>query len=131
MIASNVKGEGLVEVTQLEKYSPYWITADGRLYEKNNFGSFTQIDKKFERFQDKGYPKTRLHSGFGELIKSEQEKATKLFDSSMLESKDKGYHSHDFSKTEKINYVQKAMSLQEKIAKRILENMNIRLIQNH
>jgi hypothetical protein len=84
MIPSTVKYEGLIEVTQTEKYSPYWSTDDGRVFEMNSFGSFKQINHSFDRFQDSGDPLTRHHSGFASIIQLEAERATLLFDSSEL-----------------------------------------------
>jgi len=84
MIPSNVKGEGLLKVTQSEKYSDYWLSEDGRVFEMNDFGSFNQINQEFHRFQDSGEAKTRLHSDFANKIKLEAEKATSIFDSSKL-----------------------------------------------
>jgi hypothetical protein len=65
MIPSGVKGEGLIKVTQVGKYSPYWVSDDQRLFEKNRFGSFKEINYQFERFQDDGDVRNRSHSGFG------------------------------------------------------------------
>ena len=84
MIPSTVKYEGLIQVTQNEKYSTYWTADDGRLFEMNSFGSFKQINHSFERFQDSGDPLTRYHSDFSSIIKSEAERAALLFDSSEL-----------------------------------------------
>ncbi|MFZ9006770.1 MAG: hypothetical protein ACO293_08335 [Nitrosopumilaceae archaeon] len=84
MIPSPLKGEGLIKVTQNEKYSDLWSTDDGRIFEKNSFGSFKQTNYEFERFQDTGDPKSRLHSGFASLIELEAEKAKAIFDSSEL-----------------------------------------------
>jgi len=84
MIPSNVKGEGLVKVTQTEKYSDYWVSEDGRLFEMNSFGSFNQVNQEFHRFQDSGEAKTRLHSDFANKIKLEAEKAASIFDASQL-----------------------------------------------
>jgi len=84
MIPSPVRNEGLIQLTQTEKYGPHWITEDGRTFEKNDFGSFKQINQSFERFQDKGEPRTRLHSEFGALLVNEQKRATAVFDASQL-----------------------------------------------
>ncbi|MFB5614768.1 MAG: hypothetical protein ACE5RI_06650, partial [Candidatus Nitrosomaritimum yanchengensis] len=84
MIPSPLKGEGLIKVTQNAKYSDYWSTDDGRIFEKNSFGSFKQINHEFKRFQDTGDPKSRLHSAFANLIELEAEKAKAIFDSSEL-----------------------------------------------
>ena len=50
----------------------------------NQYGSFKQVNQTFERFQDKGEPLTRLHSGFGGMIVDEQYRALEIFDSSKL-----------------------------------------------
>ena len=84
MIPSNIKNEGLIKVTQTEKYSDYWISDDGRMFEMNNFGSFKEINQSFERFQDKGEPTTRLHSGFAKVVESEKFRALDVFNSTKL-----------------------------------------------
>jgi hypothetical protein len=76
MIPSPTKGEGLIKVTQNEKYSDYWTSDDGRIFEKNVFGSFKHINYSFERFQDSGNAFTRQHSAFGSIIKYENERAS-------------------------------------------------------
>ncbi len=81
MIPSNLKNQGLIQITQTSKYSHLWTTEDGIIFEENDFGTFNQINKQFERFQDPGEPKTRLHSGFGGIIAYEQKRATLLFNS--------------------------------------------------
>ncbi len=86
MIPSQVRNEGLIQVTQTEKYSSHWIAEDDRIFERNDFGSFKQVNIEFERFQDLGEPKTRLHSGFGGIIADEQKRALDIFDSSNLVS---------------------------------------------
>jgi len=83
MIPSNVKYEGLLQVTQTEKYSPYWASEDGRIFEMNSFGSFKQINQSFERFQDTGTAYTRVHSGFGGVMAYELKRATQVFDASV------------------------------------------------
>jgi hypothetical protein len=84
MIPSSVKNEGLIQVTQTEKYNSNWITEDGRIFERNDQGSFKQTNITFERFQDTGEPRDRLHSGFGGIIAYEQKRATDVFDASTL-----------------------------------------------
>jgi len=123
MIPSNIKSEGLVKVTQLEKYSPYWITDDGRIFEKNSFGSFTQINQKFERFQDKGEPRTRLHSGFGGIIEKEKIKAVEIFDSRGIISELPPSFAYEFPETVKRidEKTRQEMLIQEQIAKKILD----------
>jgi len=84
MIPSPVRNEGLIQLVQTEKYSPQWITGDGRMFERNEYGSFKQINLTFERFQDTGEPKNRLHSEFEAVMVAEQEKARAIFDASKL-----------------------------------------------
>ena len=84
MIPSPERYEGLIPLTQTEKYSHLWTAEDGRIFEENDFGTFNQINKQFERFQDTGEPKTRLHSGFGGIIAYEQKRATDVFDATKL-----------------------------------------------
>jgi hypothetical protein len=84
MIPSNLKNQGLVQITQTSKYSALWTAEDGRIFEENDFGTFNQINESFERFQDTGEPKTRLHSGFGGIIAYEQKRAADVFDASLL-----------------------------------------------
>ncbi|MEJ2259788.1 MAG: hypothetical protein P8X78_04675 [Nitrosopumilaceae archaeon] len=122
MIPSNVKNQGLLKVTQNEKYSKYWSSDDGRLFEMNSFGSFKEINQSFERFQDSGEPKTRLHSGFDGVILSEQDRASKLFDSSKLISKlpdSFGYHYEYNERMDEI--MKKQMLVEEQKAKEMLE----------
>ena len=84
MIPSPTRNEGLIQLIQTEKYSPLWKATDGRMFEKNDFDSFKEINMSFERFQDSGEPRNRLHSGFEQSVLSEQEKATAVFDASKL-----------------------------------------------
>jgi len=126
MIPSAVKYEVLLKVTQVAKYSPDWVAEDGRMFEMNSFGSFKQINYKFERFQDTGNPYTRAHSGFGGIISYEQNRATEVFDSSKLVSELPESFAYIFPETgERITeeMIQK-MLLQEQIAKEILDEMD-------
>ncbi|MDX1442015.1 MAG: DUF11 domain-containing protein, partial [Nitrosopumilaceae archaeon] len=84
LIPSNLKSQGLILVTQTEKYSPYWIAEDGRMFERNNFGSFKEINQSFQRFQDSGEPRNRLHSGFNQILEEESKKALQIFDSTKI-----------------------------------------------
>jgi len=84
MIPSTVKYEGLIKVTQNDKFSKYWTTDDGRIFEMNSFGSFKQINQEFKRFQDSGEPLTRQHSEFASIIEFEAERALLMFDASEL-----------------------------------------------
>ena len=124
MIPSNVKNEGLLKVTQTEKYGDYWVSDDGRLFEMNNFGSFTQINHTFERFQDKGEPLTRLHSGFGGKIADEEDRAREIFDSSKIISEVPGTFAYDIGIGERMTEdLEQQMHDQEQKAKDFLEQM--------
>jgi len=126
MIPSSVRYEGLLKVTQVAKYSPYWVTDDDRMFEMNSFGSFKQINYKFERFQDTGDARTRMHSGFGGLIASEQNRALDIFDSSNLVSELPASFTFIFPETgQKIaDEMRQTKLLQEQIAKEIHDEMN-------
>lgn len=122
MIPSEIKGEGLVKVTQTEKYSPYWMTEDGRKFVRNDFGSFMQINHSFERFQDSGDPLTRNHSGFGGILKYEKQRALRVFDATTLLSQIPDAYSHNISINERITDDMKVkMTEQEQIAQKNLQ----------
>ena len=91
MIPSPVKYEGLIKVTQSEKYSNIWISDDGKMFERNDFGSFYQINRTFERFQDTGDMRDRTHYKFADWKKTQAENAILYFDSSMIQGIDKGF----------------------------------------
>jgi len=126
MIPSAVKYEGLLKVTQVAKYSPYWVSDDDRMFEMNSFGSLKQINYKFERFQDGGNAFTRMHSGFGGIIAYEQNRALDIFDASNLASELPASFAYIFPETgERINEeMTQAMLLQEEIAQKVLDEMN-------
>ena len=123
MIPSEIKGEGLMVVTQSAKYSPFWISQDGRIFERNDFGSFKQINQKFERFQDSGTAYTRLHSEFGKVVAYEQKRAIEIFDSNEF----RNGLTHSFAYTYFDSHgritdeLVQQMHNQEEIAKKILE----------
>jgi len=125
MIPSTVRNEGLISVSQVAKYSPYWVAEDGRMFEMNSFGSFKQINQKFERFQDAGEAKTRLHSAFGGIVQNEKDRALEVFDATKLiaELPDSfGYH---FEISERMNdELRQEMLLQQEIATEILDKMD-------
>lgn len=126
MIPSPVRGEGLLQVTQTEKYSHFWMTDDGRVFERNDFGSFKQIDKSFERFQDSGNPLTRHHSGFSGVLKYEKERALNVFNATSLLSQTSDSHSIEISIGERItDETKEKMTEQEKIAQKILEDSQV------
>jgi len=127
MIPSPERYEGLIPLTQTEKYSNYWAAEDGRIFEKNDFGSFTQLDITFERFQDMGEPRTRLHSGFGGVLAYEQERATAVYDASEFISELPDYIPSPESKnSERLDKEMKQKMLeQEKICLKYLEETNV------
>jgi len=125
MIPSNTRDAGLIQVTQLEKYSPFWVAEDGRMFEMNSFGSFKQINQKFERFQDKGNAFTRMHSGFGGIIDYEKNRATQVFDATKLISDLPDSFGYHIEMKERVSDEMKQNMLQqEQIAKSILEQMD-------
>jgi hypothetical protein len=126
MIPSNLRDQGLLKVTQVAKYSPYWEGEDGRMFEMNSFGSFKQINKSFERFQDTGNAFTRMHSGFGGILAYEQDRATDLFDSSKLISELPESFAYIFPDTgERVtDEMLEQMQLQAEIAQRVLDEMD-------
>ncbi len=126
MIPSPERYEGLIPLTQTEKYSLHWTAEDGRIFEENDFGTFNQINKQFERFQDTGEPKTRLHSGFGGIIAYEQERATAIFDASKLISELPESFAFSFPEPgERIDKEMKEKMLeQEKICLKYLEQID-------
>ena len=125
LIPSPKKYEGLIPVTQVKKYSSIWSTEDGRLFTENSFGSFNQVNIEFERFQDLGEPKTRLHSGFPELMINEQKRAIEVFDADKIQSALPPSFTIDMSIGERITEKTKEdMLKQEQIAKKIIENID-------
>ncbi len=82
MIPSPTKYEGLIKVTQSEKYSNIWISDDNRVFERNSFGSFHQINQTHERPQDTDDVKTRTHSAFSEWKEYQAIKAKNTWDAS-------------------------------------------------
>ena len=126
MIPSNMKNQGIIQVTQLAKYSPYWQSEDGRMFEMNSFGSFKEINQTFERFQDTGDAKTRLHSEFGGIINYETKRATNVFDASQFVAELPDSFAYIYPDTgERISdELRQEMLLQEEIAQLLLEEMD-------
>jgi hypothetical protein len=125
MIPSPTKGQGLIEVTQNEKYSDYWTTDDGRIFEMNSSGSCKLINQSFERFQDTGDARTRQHSGFGGIIAYEQNRALDVFNATSLVSELPDSFAYIFPETgERITeQMIEEMIIQEHIAQKVLEGM--------
>ncbi|MDH3385428.1 MAG: hypothetical protein OEL77_05395 [Nitrosopumilus sp.] len=125
MIPSTIKGEGLIQVTQNEKYSDYWSAQDGRIFEMNSFGSFKQINLAFERFSDSGNALTRLHSNFGKIVEYEANRAVGVFDASKLVSELPASFSHDIIISDRLSEeVIAEMIIQQHIAQKVLESMD-------
>jgi hypothetical protein len=127
MIPSNVRNEGLVQITQTAKYSPYWVSENERLFEMNSFGSFKELEISFERFQDSGEPRSRMHSGFGGIMAYEQKRALDVFNSSYLISELPESFAYNFLEPgERTTDELKAKMLeQEKIAQKIIDKHQI------
>jgi hypothetical protein len=125
MIPSPTKGQGLIEVTQNEKYSDYWTCEDGRIFEMNKFGSFKQINYSFERFQDSGEALTRTHSEFGGVLKYESERALNVFNSTNFISELPDSFAYSFSESsERItDEMIQEMIIQEHIAQKKFEEL--------
>jgi hypothetical protein len=125
MIPSSVRNEGAIQVTQNSKYSPYWTSEDGRLFEMNSFGSFKQINQSFERFQDTGSAFSRQHSAFEGILQYEENRAKNVFDSTKLISDQPNSFKYHIEIKDRIHdEVKQEMLLQEQIAKRILDEMD-------
>jgi hypothetical protein len=127
MILPLIKGEGFIKVTQMEKYSSYWLAKDGRMFEKNDFGSFKQINISFKRFQDSGIPLTRDHSEFGGVLQYEKQRALNVFNSTTLVSELPDSFAYVFPELdERINdKIKMKMTEQEQIAKNVLEDSQV------
>jgi hypothetical protein len=122
LIPPTEKYEGLILVTQTEKYSKYWVAEDGRMFERNNSGSFKLINQSFERFQDSGEPRTRLHSEFGGVLKYENERALNVFNGTTIISELPDSFSHYIMISERItDELIQEMIIQEQIAKDLLK----------
>ena len=125
MIPSNERNQGLMQVTQVAKYSPYWTAEDGRMFEMNSFGSFKEINQTFERFQDTGNALTRQHSAFGGILDYEQNRATQIFDSAKLISELPDSFGYHFEMSERMSdEMKQQMLLQQEIAKAIIDEMD-------
>jgi len=86
-IASNVKGgSGLMEVTQIDKEYDMWVDKSGIEYERNSFGTFLRTTP-VELVRDDPMVKvmTRMNSNFEAMKQNELDKATAIFDSSLIQ----------------------------------------------
>jgi hypothetical protein len=105
----------------LNPMDKYWVTEDGRMFERNSFGSFKQTNQSFERFQDTGDARTRLHSGYGGIIQYEQNRASEMFDSSKLISKLPDSFGYYYEYNERIDEeMKRQMLIEEQTAKELL-----------
>jgi len=127
IIPSPKKNEEPIMVMQTEKYSVLWTTEDGRIFERNTFGSFKQINQSFERFQDSGEPLTRSHSDFIQVIENERSRMVKIFNATNLISKLPESFTYSFpDEHERItDEVRQKMIEQEKIAQKIIEESSL------
>ena len=126
-IPSPTRNEGPIEVTQSKKYSVLWISEDGRIFERNTFGSVKQIIDSYERFHDSGEPQTRNHSEFGKLMEHEQYRAYNVFNATNLESDLPETFAYSFpEENQRVNDEMKVKLLeQERIAQKIIEESQI------
>jgi len=91
-IAGTEKYEGLITITQTEKYSNLWISDDGRIFDVNSSGSASIVNKDYTRHRDADVTyMTRDHSEFDKLIAWTQQNAINVYDSSKLQKPDKGF----------------------------------------
>jgi len=91
-IAGIEKGEGLITITQVEKYSDLWIAEDGRIFEMyGESDSFRLVNQSYERHIDSGMVKNRTHSAYSNLLLWQEKLATEIFDSSLIQGSDKGF----------------------------------------
>jgi len=91
-IPGTIKGEGLITITQVEKYSDLWVAEDGRIFEM--FGeseSFKLVNQNYERHIDSGMVKNRNHSAHSNWLLWQEKVATEIFDSSLIQGYDKGF----------------------------------------
>ena len=123
IISPQTQKEVPIKVTQSKKYSVLWVSEDGRVFERNTFGSFKQIINSFERFEDSGNPRSRVHSGFWSVLKDEQTRAVGVFNSTSLVSDLPESFSYSFPETKEriTSDIKKIMQEQEEIAKKIIE----------
>ncbi len=86
MIPGPEKYEGLIEITQNEKYSNLWTAEDGRIFDKTVEG-FILTNPTIQ----KGFNDSR-NSEFQKLIaESQAQLATQYFDSSLIQGTDGGF----------------------------------------
>jgi hypothetical protein len=85
-IASTEKFEGLIEITQVEKYSSLWVSEDGRIFDADNY--FSQTNKEIQQ----GYNDARGSIIMQQRADGQAYLASQLyFDSSLIQGTDKGF----------------------------------------
>lgn len=93
-IPGTIKGEGLITITQIEKYSDLWIAKDGRIFEMYGISdSFKHVNQSYERNIDSDTVKNRNHSAYSNWLLWQEKVATEIFDSSLIQGSDKGFTS--------------------------------------
>jgi len=93
-IPGTIKGEGLITITQIEKYSDLWIAEDGRIFEMYGISdSFKHVNQSYERDIDSDMVKSRNHSAYSNWLLWQEKVATEIFDSSLIQGSDKGFTS--------------------------------------
>ncbi len=91
-IAGTEKEEGLITITQVEKYSDLGIAEDGRIFEMyGESDSFRLVNQSYEMHVDSGMVKNRTHSAYSNLLLWQEKVATKIFDSSLIQGSDMGF----------------------------------------
>jgi hypothetical protein len=129
MIPSPERDEGLIPLTQTEKYGNIWTAQDGI----NNFGSFKQINQTFERFQDTGDARTRAHSGFGGILMYEKERALNVFNATAIVSElpDSWAHTYPESTERITEQMIQEMIIQEHIALKKIQELYGKQSKHH
>ena len=88
MIAANVKGgDGLMQVIQIDKRNDIWIDESGNEYERNSFDTFVKTTaERLVRDDPMVKVMTRYNSNFETMKQNELDKATAIFDSSLIQN---------------------------------------------
>ena len=96
------------------------------LFQGEYHQAIKQTNYEFERFQDEGEARTRMHSGFGGMIAYEQNRALGVFNATQYISELPETFAYIFPEAEgRVNdELKQKMLLQEQIAQKILDEMN-------
>ena len=85
-LASTEKFEGLITITQIEKYSNIWTTEDGRIFDADNY--FSQTNKVYQKGSNDGRGSLILQ----QIKDGQAYLASQLyFDSSLIQGVDGGF----------------------------------------